>query len=268
MTLRAQEPDFQTTLADRWIADRSDDSLHQRWQRFPREPGLACRMLQRASALFTKAYLRVYHRLEIVGRENLPLDRSFVMVANHASHLDALCLLSALPGDRLHQAYPAAAADYFFKNVRRTALSVLLVNALPFHRDRQMHQSLELCRELLNGLGNILILFPEGTRSQTGEIKPFKHGIGKLLAGSDVPVVPCYLEGTFRALRKGAWLPRPRRVRLVIGVSQSFRHLDESRESIERVCRQLSDSIYGLRATQSQHPMYGTLAFNVQHLNG
>ena len=63
-----------------------------------------------------------------------PADESFVLVANHASHLDTLCLLAALPLRRLHRAYPAAAADYFFVNVARRALAVLVVNALPFHR--------------------------------------------------------------------------------------------------------------------------------------
>ena len=44
------------------------------------------------------------------------------------------------------------------------------------------------------------ILFPEGTRSRDGVIKEFKCGLGMLVAGTDVPVIPCYLQGTFKAL--------------------------------------------------------------------
>src|SRR5437899_647931 len=89
------------------------------------------------AGLLLRGWLRCYHRLTIVGRENLPLDRSFVMVANHASHLDTLCLLSALPLSKLHCAFPAAAQDYFFVQVPRLFLAAVVVNALPF--DRRVH---------------------------------------------------------------------------------------------------------------------------------
>ena len=61
------------------------------------------------AAVVLRVWLRVYHRLTIVGRQNLPADRSFILIANHASHLDTLCLLSALPVRRLHRTFPVAA---------------------------------------------------------------------------------------------------------------------------------------------------------------
>ncbi len=154
------------------------------------------------SAVALRLWLRVYHRLRIIGSENLPADRSCVLVANHASHLDALCLLSAVPLRRLHRAFPAAAADYFFESIPRIALSVLVVNALPFHRETHTRESLAVCRQLLAGRGNILIVFPEGTRSTDGRISTFKPGVGMLVAGSDVPVLPCHLAGTRRAAQR------------------------------------------------------------------
>ena len=66
-------------------------------------------------ALIIRGLLRIYHRFEIIGAENLPNDESFVLVANHSSHLDTLCLLAALPLRRLHRAFPVAAEDYFSK---------------------------------------------------------------------------------------------------------------------------------------------------------
>src|ERR1041384_3013941 len=68
------------------------------------------------SAVAIRAALRAYFRFEIEGRERLPRNQSFVMVANHASHLDAVSLLSALPLSSLNQAYPVAARDYFCAN--------------------------------------------------------------------------------------------------------------------------------------------------------
>ena len=70
-------------------------------------------------ALIIRALLRIYCRFEIIGDEHLRRNRSFVLVANHSSHLDTVCLLAALPLRRLHRAFPAAAADYFFKSVPR-----------------------------------------------------------------------------------------------------------------------------------------------------
>ena len=69
------------------------------------------------------------------------------------------------------------------------------MNALPFSRKGHVRQTLAACRNLLAEDGNILILFPEGTRSTDGRIGTFKGGVGELVAGTPVPVVPCYLEG-------------------------------------------------------------------------
>ncbi len=168
-----------------------DRTLAERLQGFPREPDLFVYALRSTAALALRGWLRAYHRFEIVGKDNLPTEKSFVLVSNHSSHLDALCLLSALPLARLHRTFPAAAEDYFFTSLPRRALAGILVNAMPFGRHTHLRQSLDLCRGLLANRGNVLILFPEGTRSTTGEMGEFRPGIGMLAAGTDVPIVPC-----------------------------------------------------------------------------
>src|SRR4051794_8658172 len=97
-------------------AEGLDQALMERLRGFSLQSGVLVRGLRWLSAAVLRCWLRVYHRLTIVGRENLPTDRSFVMIANHSSHLDTLCLLAALPFRRLHQAFPAAARDYFCVN--------------------------------------------------------------------------------------------------------------------------------------------------------
>src|SRR5437763_15979501 len=121
------------------------------------------------AALVLRGWLRTYHHLEIHGQENLPAEKSFVLVANHTSHLDTLCLLAALPLKKLHRAFPAAAADYFFESVPRIWVAAVMVNALPFGRQTRTRQSLSICGELLANRGTVLILFPDGTRKATGE---------------------------------------------------------------------------------------------------
>src|SRR5437762_1292164 len=67
------------------------------------ESGMLVCGVRSLAAVVLRAFLRVYDRFTIVGRQNLPVDRSFILVANHASHLDTICLLSALPVRQLHR---------------------------------------------------------------------------------------------------------------------------------------------------------------------
>src|SRR5438132_10185669 len=88
-----------------------------RLREFPREPDKLVRGLRSIVALIIRGLLRVYNRFEIVGHENLRMNRSLVIVANHCSHLDTICLLSSLPLRKFHRACPPAARDYFFHSV-------------------------------------------------------------------------------------------------------------------------------------------------------
>src|SRR5436190_10474721 len=189
------------------------------------EPGLLVRGLRSMAGVAVRWWLRVYDRLTIVGRQNLPADRSFILVANHASHLDTLCLLSALPIGQLHRTFPVAARDYFCVSPLRTLLAKLFVNVLPLDRHYACWHGLNVCARLLQEPGTILIMFPEGTRGGGLEPGEFKPGVGLLAAGQDIPVVPCHLAGTDAALPKGAWIPRPKAVRLTIGTPRVFAHL-------------------------------------------
>ncbi len=204
--------------------------------------------MRSASGLVLRTWLRIYHRLQFVGRENLPDEGSFVLVANHSSHLDALCLVSAFPLKKLHRVFPAAAADYFFSNMARTAFSAIFINALPFHREVNGEQSLAVCAALLERPGNVLIIFPEGTRSTTGEMNRFRSGVGRLLVGSGVPAVPCHLEGASAAWAKGRTVPRPKKVRVIVGRPRSFEALPATRESVREICRDLEDAVRNLRS--------------------
>jgi 1-acyl-sn-glycerol-3-phosphate acyltransferase len=230
-----------------------EQTFVERLRRFPREPDMLVYGLRSAVALFIRAGLRLYNRFEIVGAENLPGDESFVLVANHASHLDTVCLLAALPLRRLHRAFPAAAADYFFQSVPRIWIASVVVNALPFERSLNVRQSLALCRQLLANRGNVLIIFPEGTRSLDGAMRDFKAGVGALVAGRDVKVLPCYLEGAFKAWPKGRRLPRPAKVRLRIGPPRSYAGVLSEKESAAAIASELHAAVLNLCQSHGAH---------------
>lgn len=237
-----------------WHYDTAEDldkTLVERLRDFPREPDLLVYTARLLAATLIRAWLRIYHRLQVIGSENLPRDGSFVLVANHCSHLDALTVLSAMPIRKLHRVFPAAAQDFFFVSIPRLTVAAIVVNALPFNRQGNIRQSLSLCRHLLENPGNVLLLFPEGTRSTTGELGEFKSGIGLILAGTRVPIVPCWLDGTYRAWPKGSWFPRPRRVRLVIGKPRTYERLGRGKDSAIEISRDLREAILSLASSLS-----------------
>ena len=230
-----------------------DRASTDRLRQFPREPDMLVYGLRSLGALIIRGLLHIYNHFEIIGHENLRTNRSLVIVANHCSHIDTLCLLAALSLRKLHRAFPAAASDYFFQSVPRLWAAAILVNALPFARQARVRQSLSLCRELLANPGTILIIFPEGTRSTTGDVGEFKSGIGALVAGRDVAVAPCFIDGSFQAWPKGKRFPRPRKVRLVVGAPRNYRDHGTDKIDICAIAAELRDAVNKLREANGSH---------------
>jgi len=223
-----------------------DETMSEHLRNFPRQPYMLVYAMRSIAALLLRGWMRIYHRMRINGRENLPETGSFVLVCNHTSHLDTLGMLCSVPLKRIHRTFPAAAADYFFSSLPRSAVSAILINALPFDRKIKGAESLTVCGELLKNEGNVLIIFPEGTRTTNGEMGRFRSGIGRLVVGTELPVVPCYLDGGLKAWPKGKVLPRPYKLHLRIGTAMTFGHLDKSSKSVVKVCRDLEDTVAAL----------------------
>lgn len=232
-----------------WHYDPSadlDPALLERLDAFPRKPNVFVSAARALAALVVRGWLRFFHRFTIVGRENLPADGSFVLIANHASHLDALCLLAAIPVGRLDNAFPAAARDYFCTSPSIGFLAAVALNVVPFDRHHAPMRCLSVCAYLLRISGNILIMFPEGTRSGGSAPREFKPGVALLAAGRELPVVPCHLSGTHAALPKGAWFPRPAKLRLTIGAPLGYAHLPATKAAAKQICGELRDAVMSL----------------------
>ena len=228
-----------------------DQPVSEQLRNFPRQPHMLFYAIRSLAALLLRGWMRIYHRLRIDGRERLPAEGSFVLVCNHTSHLDTLCLLCAVPVGRIHRTFPAAAADYFFCSLPRSVVSAILINALPFDRQVKGAESLTVCARLLANDGNILILFPEGTRTTTGEMGRFRSGIGRLLAGTDLPVLPCHLSGGIEAWPKGRPFPLPLKLHLRIGHARKYADLQPSTESVQTICCELRDAVAELGSKPS-----------------
>lgn len=180
--------------------------LHKSWvQRFL---GGAFR---RSARVF---YRTVFH-LSVVGLTNLPTTGPFILAANHQSHLDSAAILSALKR-KARDIHVLGAKDYFFDSPLKGWLVATFLNVLPFDRYGDFVRSLGLSQRAIQ-LGRSLLIFPEGTRSRTGEIQPFKPGLGFLALELGVPVVPVYIEGTYRAMPKGQRFPKPAPIRVHFG---------------------------------------------------
>jgi len=217
-----------------------------------REAGLLATLTQSVWRAMTRGYLRGYHRLRIEGREHLPAQAPFVMVGNHASHLDAITLAAALPWRLRQSAFPIAAGDVFFEAPAVALFSAMMLNALPMWRKSCGPQAMKQLRERLIGEPAIYILFPEGTRSRDGGMGRFKPGIGMMVAGAPVPVVPCYLHGAFAACPPDKKLPRPRPLRLRIGAPLEFCDKSNDRESWQEIAARLESAVAALRESAKE----------------
>ena len=199
-----------------------------------RERGLGSLIVAWGWRALVRTYLRAFHRLRVDGLHNLP-DAPFVMVANHGSHLDALTLAAALPRRLATNAFALAAGDTFFSSAPVAAFAAYAVNALPVWRRRTTARDLDALRARLHEDRAVLILFPEGTRTRDGAMGPFRSGVGALVAGSAVPVVPCFLAGAWAAWPPGQRLPRPGPLRLLIGTPLGFADTGTDREGTAAV---------------------------------
>lgn len=220
--------------------------MHRRLLSVRRESGLFSSLTSQAWWLGTSAYLRTYHRLTIRGRENLPSKAPFIMIANHTSHLDILQLAATLPMVLRDCAYPIAAGDTFFETRARRLFSWMMLSALPMWRKKSVRHAIEDLRIRLLEEPVVYLLFPEGTRTRTGKIGQFKPGLGMLVAGTDIPVVPCRLSGGFESMPPGAKIPRPRKMKVTIGPPRSYESINNDRAGWNAIASELEHVLIGM----------------------
>ena len=199
---------------------------------------------------------RVFAHAHISGLEHIAsLWGPVIFAPNHQSHLDTPLILSALPARYRYRVAVAMWKEYFdahFAPERHTRYETLLdgliyrlvalfFNAFPVPQtEAGARESLRYIGDLVSENWSILF-FPEGERTEAGEIKRFLPGIGLLAGHLGVPVVPVRLKGVERILHRHAYWPRPGRVELIFGPPLRLKDADYGglAAQIERAVRAL-----------------------------
>lgn len=143
--------------------------------------------------------------IHIRHRERLPEKGPAILVANHNSHLDTLVMMTLFPLRMLNRIRPVAAADYFLKNRWLAWFSLNIMHIIPLRR-KGGQKSRDLFQGITTALaqGDLVILYPEGSRGEPERLQKYKSGIYHLARECpDVPIYPIFMHGLGKALPKG-----------------------------------------------------------------
>jgi len=199
------------------------------------------RALARVARIIAGASVRVTVPLE-------PPVRQRVYFGNHTSHLDFILIWSALPAAARVRTRPVAGADYWLRGRVRRYLATRVFHAVIVERD--LHGAPATARHTIDAIaaamGNetSIIVFPEGTRSQDGELLPFRSGLYHLCQlKPELELVPVYLDNMRRILPKGEVLPVPLLSRVTFGGPLLMEPGEEKRAFLAR----MRDALVALR---------------------
>ena len=185
-------------------------------------------------------------RVSVTGKDALKTVKApFIVVANHSSHLDAPLIIGSLPRPLARYLAAGAAADYFFDVKWRKWLTALFFNAFPVDRGGTRTRT-GLSRQLLER-GVPLLIFPEGGRSKTGVMGPFKAGAAALAISCDVPCVPIAIVGASVAMPRGQNWPSSGRFPVTVVFGAPMRCKEG--ESADAYSHRLQGEVQRLHAT-------------------
>ncbi len=197
-------------------------------------------------------FLKLIIGCEFNSKQRIKALKQFVIIAgNHSSHADTGAIMANLPAKFLTNVMPVAAKDYFGSTTVKAFLSKLFINVLLIERhhlgaEGNKNIGIQL---MINALdeGKSLVIFPEGTRSNSGDIREFKSGIVRvLLERSHIPYLPTYVSSSAKVLPKGDPLVLPHNFSVTIGgeryVDKNI-SVDENMSCIKSEIEKIRDSL-------------------------
>lgn len=191
------------------------DAFEQHEEGDIRLPAPVARLAKRGLAAGQRFLYQGALQTKVHGQAHIPQHTHFIVAANHSSHLDMGAVKVAL-GDAGRDLASLAAADYFFSNKWRRAYFSNLTNLVPMERSGSIRKSLAIAEAVIRR-GRSLMLFPEGTRSRSGEMADFLPSLGYLALRAEVGVLPAYIRGTYESLPPGAAVPKKRDLEVCFG---------------------------------------------------
>ncbi|HYM25966.1 MAG TPA: AMP-binding protein [Vicinamibacterales bacterium] len=218
---------------------------------------LAARVMRRISLpTWILPLARVFARMRVEGLDNLRgVDRPVMFASNHQSHMDTPCVMIALPPRLRYRLATAMAKEFFkahffpeqfgrkawFTNSLNYYLASLFFNAFPLpQREAGARQTLRYIGEVLEG-GFSVLIYPEGERTEAGEIKRFRPGIGMIASRLGVPVVPVRIEGLDKVLHHTWRMAKPGLVRVAFG-----KPITLTGDDYEALAKQVEDAVRNL----------------------
>lgn len=169
------------------------------------------RAVMRASFAALRELFTRYFQLTVSNAGAVPKSGPYLIAANHSSHLDSGAVISALSlalgirnAQRMHV---IGARDYFFDSSLKGWIFSTCLNVVPIERDEIGLSGLRMVGSILSQ-GEPVLIFPEGTRSRSGTLQEFKPGVGLIAWEYQVPIIPAYISGAFKAMPSGQTLPK------------------------------------------------------------
>lgn len=197
-------------------------------------------------SVLMRTFLRVIVGVHFRNRDVIRKQEQFIIVANHNSHLDTMCALSAIPWRMLWKTHPIAAGDYFGQSPLKAFFTRFFVNAILIPRSRPKEgevgpDPIQLMIDQIDK-GHSLILFPEGSRGEPEKFQKFKRGIGILLEQRPhVMVIPAFMKGLGKALGKGQTILIPTNSVVIFGEPSTCKAKD-----VEGIVAEVEEKIRNL----------------------
>jgi len=170
-------------------------------------------------------FFHAYFRMQRIGREHIPSSGPCIIAANHRSFLDPFVI-----GTLVRRPVYFVAKKELFRN-RLQAWFLNALGAFPIDRGNADQDAMSTAREILER-GDVVVIFPEGTRIRPGALGKPKSGVGRLALQTGAPVVPVAVIGT-EAIRRG-WRIRPHKVRLRVGPPLTFPSVEKPTPHLAR----------------------------------